>query len=148
MYKFRKGKKERVSAFSNHSSALNLQSSGGDFVNVNSTTSGSLYEPSISHFSKLSYDLHPPLHRKSGSQATLLRNQVVDRSESSQSRPISQRSSDLVKGKVKKMNVEDMLAMRRLEQRIYEYPDGQQGPSRENNDQTRPAYDIWRQDMC
>jgi hypothetical protein len=66
----------------------------------------------------MAIDLHPPLHTKSESQSAILFEPARPGSaRPGSSRPGSQRSNTLVKKeKTRKVSVEDILAMRRLEQ--------------------------------
>jgi hypothetical protein len=66
----------------------------------------------------MGFDLHPPAHTKSESQATIIGDAMrPGTARPGSGRPSSQRSNTLLKKeKVRKISVEDILAMRRLEQ--------------------------------
>ena len=92
-----------------------------DFVQLKAAAIEPSYQPrgSLNIPNHMKYDLHPPLHTKTDSQATFLSDLRPGSSSQggSRSRPPSQRSNTLVKkDRTKKLSVEDILAMRRLEQ--------------------------------
>jgi len=84
-----------------------------DFVTTTTTPLETPYQHNGFQFPKMGFDLDTPTHTKSESQATI----ITDAMRPGSARPASQRSNTLVKkDKAKKINVEDILAMRRLEQ--------------------------------
>jgi hypothetical protein len=82
------------------------------------------YQHNAFQFPKMGFELPSPAHTKSESQATIIANAVrPGSSRPGSARPTSQRSNTLgkpntlvKKDKTKKISVEDILAMRRLEQ--------------------------------
>jgi hypothetical protein len=82
---------------------IHLQTSNKDLANINSAPFKTL-DHSLGHqFSTLSYDLHPPPHNRTESLSTMF--------------PELMRPNALInKDRPKKVSVEDILAMRRLDQ--------------------------------
>ena len=107
----------RTSSNSSHSNRsdflIHLHTPSKDFVATKSTPLETPYQHSGFQFPKLGFEMYSQPHKKSESQATI----ISDATRPGSARPTSQRSNTLVKNqKAKKINVEDILAMRRLEQ--------------------------------
>jgi len=117
-----RSRNHRTSSSSSHSNRsdflIHLHTPSKDFVSTKSTPLETPYQHNGFQFPKLGYDLYPPAHTKSESQATIIANAMrPGSSRPGSARPTSQRSNTLVKKeKSKKISVEDILAMRRLEQ--------------------------------
>ena len=112
----RHGRQRRRSESSGRSDFLiHLHTPSKDFVNINNTT---LETPYSSRYTNMSIDLHPPLHTKAESQASIGSEPPrPSSSRPSTARPGSQRSNTLLrKDRGKKISVEDILAMRRMEE--------------------------------
>lgn len=112
----RQGLQDRRSASSGRSDFfIHLHTPSKDFVNVNNTT---LENPYSSRYANMSIDLHPPLNAKCESQASIGSEPPrPSSSRPSTARPGSQRSNTILrKDRGKKISVEDILAMRRMEQ--------------------------------
>jgi hypothetical protein len=76
------------------------------------------YQPHGLELPILPFDLHPPFHTQSESESSIFSEPLRPGSgRPSSSRPTSQRSTTVLKkDRIKKVNVEDILAMRRMEQ--------------------------------
>lgn len=119
----RHGHKSSTSSSSNHSDFfIHLHLPSRDFVDIKTTPLESPYRSNGFRLPKLQLDLHPPHHTLSDSKSSIF--SEPPRPESirpgsarpSSSRPGSQRSTLTKKDRPKKLSVEDILAMRRLEQ--------------------------------
>ena len=123
--RYRSPRTSSSSAHSNRSDFLiHLHTPSKDFVSTKSTPLEMPYQHNGFQFPKMGFELHSPAHTKSESQATIIANAMrPGSSRPGSARPTSQRSNTLgkpntlvKKDKTKKISVEDILAMRRLEQ--------------------------------
>lgn len=97
---------------------VHLHTPSKDFANINTMSLETPYRSHGFELPILPFDLHPPLHAQSESESSIFSEPPRPGSgRPSSSRPTSQRSTTVLKkDRSKKVNVEDILAMRRMEQ--------------------------------
>lgn len=97
---------------------VHLHTPSKDFATINNISLETPYQPDGFELPIMPFDLHPPLHTQSESESSIFSEPLRPGSgRPSSSRPTSQRSTTVLKkDRIKKVNVEDILAMRRMEQ--------------------------------